>query len=207
MDRHWNRLINNKAKFEFEDHAWATVNRHAILPDAGRRVLETTINLYLLFCRVDERPRNSEIKDELKSFAKKAAALSRALNKLSRGATMELIMLKDFTSLNNSDEVIIGLSNLATNAARALGEQRRGPKARNRNWLITQAAIIYEVYSGRKFADLVEEHAKDFVYELLYAAGIPKDKNIRAIDDAIHACLTGPLADTSASMFITKRRN
>ncbi len=202
IDRHWGRLIINKAKFEFEDHAWATVNRHARLPDAGRRVLEITINQYLLFCRVDKRPRNSEIKVELESLAKKAAVLSRALNKLSREAMMELMMLTNFPSLNNLDAEIVGLSNLATNAAQAVDKQHPGGNPRNRNWLITQAAIIYEIHSGRKFAALGAEHAKDFIYDLLHAAGIPEDGKIRAIDDVIRACLTGPLVDTSASMYI-----
>jgi len=193
-------------EFEFNDESWAEVNRHAGLPHDARVALENAVSLYRRVCSQDEtRLRNSEVKEELKQLAKKAAALFEALDALPADTRMALIRfaaravtgkrevwapsLHDHDTLINKHKAeILALRDWATNAALTLGKQKPGADPGNRDWLIRAAAKIYDGYSKTPFKDF--PYKKKFIFDLLPIAGADTERP-RAIELVINACCAG----------------
>jgi hypothetical protein len=156
-------------KFEFDDKDWAELNRHADLPDDARRELESSIYLYLVFCLRAGITAQQNIKNKFKHVVKKTDELSQALDDLSRRNLTHNMHLGDPILIKHK-AAIADLRGWAAQMEEAWGRQPTGPKSRNRDWLIREAAMIYNGYAKTPFNDFPnKEH---FIFELLEIAGV-----------------------------------
>lgn len=161
--------IPRQLKFEFDDKDWTTVNCHADLPDDARRELESSIYLYLVFCRGAGITAQQNIKNKFKHVVKKTDKLSLALDDLSRRDLTHKMHLGDPTLIKHK-AAIADLRVWAAQMVAAWGRQPTGPKSRNRNWLIREAAMIYNGYAKTPFKDF--PNREQFIFDLLEIAGV-----------------------------------